>query len=189
MILAQKNKFANNLTSSKPSRTSSLLIRSKGSRSSHLKMMTLLASEDVLVPKQRIGFKSKAFRKAQSYVAMQTGDHNSSLSTIRSTSTCSSELPVLNGTPYNPMVVRSATSDQNTTTSKLVRNASLLSIIRKKSKKQRSDDHCSDVLKATLINSTDRGSDDDTSPQGNDFDWEEFPSNTFHTFDSSKAEI
>lgn len=188
-VLAEKDQFTNTISNIRPSRTSSSVLRSRGSRSSNLKMMTLLASEDVAVPKPRIGFKSKAFRKAQSYVAMQTVDHNSSMSTIRSTSTCNSELPVINGKPYNAKLVRSTTGDQNTMTSKLVRNASLLSIIRKKSKKERLDDHSSDVLKATLINSTDRGSDDGTSPQGNDFDWEEFPFNTFHTFHTSKAEI
>ena len=176
------------ISSSKSSRSSILAYRSMGSRSSNLKMLTLSSCDDSSLPKPRLGFKSKAFRKAQSYVAMQTVDHNSSiLSTSKSTSTCNSDLPILNGKAHTPKEVRPLMDMRFAKTSKLARNASFLSIIRKKSKKERSIDNFYDVLKTTLITSTERGSDDDdTFPQGNDFDWEEFPSNTFAT---SKAEI
>lgn len=182
--------FTDKINNFKLSRSSTLTLRSIGSRSSNLKMMTLLSSEDESHPKQRLGFKSKAFRKAQSYVAMQTIDHNNSvLSTPKSTSTYDSALPVLNGKVYAPKEVRPATDERFTKKSKLGRNSSLLSIIRKKTKKERSIDTTFDILKTNLITSAERGSDDDTSPHGNDFDWEEFPSNTFYTSHSSKAEI
>ena len=181
--------FADKSNQGRLPRTSTLKLRSVRSRSSNLKMMTLLDSDDGSVPKQRLGFKSKAFRKAQSYVAMQTVDHNSSMSTSKSASTCNSDTPVLNGKSFAPRKGRPSTDVQCTKKSKLVRNASLLSIIRKKSKKEWSGDDVGDFLKSTLINATERGSDDDTSPHGNDFDWEEFPSNTFSTSHSTKAAI
>ena len=137
----------------------------RSGRPQSLKMMRLLASDDVAVPKQRVGFQSKALRKAQSYVAMQPVDHNSSTSTTRSVSTHQSDLPVVNGKPQ---------------VTKLIRKASLLSILRKKSKKERIVDHDSEVLKETLITSSEKGSDDDTLPRGQDLDWEAFPSNSFY---------
>jgi hypothetical protein len=191
MSFAEGIQLANKIVNVKLPRLSPLKPQSIGSQSSNLEMMTTETSDDITCRKQRLGFKSNAFRKAQSYVAMQTMDRNSSvLSTSKSISTCESDLPVLNGKVYSRQEVRPVMDRGLSKKTKMTRNASLLSIIRKRSKKERSQkDLGFDVSKTTLISSTDRGSDDDTFPQGNDFEWEEFHSNTFYTTTTTTAEI